>query len=131
MTGKDVLGFRVIGGLKGRDSTCQGLSFGNPSSPYKAICPAADGAVLSIMCDRDLAEDEFIYPVTDEEAEEYARDEHEVDIPIAEWQNAVNATLNIGEFLVCRSPDVIRRAISPRTSPQKDVDQIKPVALFN
>jgi hypothetical protein len=128
ITDKEVLPFRVIGGLKGK-------SFGSPLSPYRSIRPPADGVNMSIICDKELGDGDLIYPVTNEEAEEYAFDEHQVKIPVEEWHNPAHSALSIGEFLVCRSPFVVKKEIAQPQAPFSNVimkvEAVKLATLFD
>ena len=121
------------GGLKGKSSDGGQLTFGIPGNAYKVLSSMGDGTALRIACYRELSQNELPYPVTDEDAEEYACDEHQVDIPVAEWCKLDHSPLSIGDFLVCRSPEVFRTAISrvTTTPPIKKEEHLLPVALFN
>jgi hypothetical protein len=134
MMDKDVLPFRFIGGLKGRQLPGGGdLTFGMECNIYKVISPGGDtsSAILIVTaCDRDLAQDELPFPVTDEEAEEYARKEHQVDIPVADWTKLEYSPLAIGEFLVCRSPQVLAGSISPSYRSVANTQQVDTKDVF-
>ena len=117
------MAFRFIGGLKG-GNTKSGIVFGSPGCPYKSIRPACEGAVLSVMCDRELYQDELPFPITEEDAEDYAREEHQVDIPMTEWFRTKQAPLSIGEFFVCRSPEVLRTSLSRDNTPRTPIRTI-------
>ena len=55
--------------------------------------------------------------MSDEDAEEYAMDEHHVSIPIADWSKSSEAPMRIGEFLFCRSPELISQIDTRRDRP--------------
>ena len=125
-----MLPFRIIGGLKGR-------TFGTPLSPYRSTFPPnTERAILSIICDTELGEDQLIFPVSEQEAESYALREHHVDIPVNEWHNPMLSPLSIGAFFACRSPHIMRNGNANLQQPVADndldeIEIIEPVALFD
>ena len=130
LTEKDVLPFRIHGGLKGghSDGTSAISTFGYNNCPYKAIHSTDADVIVRIVCERELGSDELPYPMSDEDAEEYAMDEHHVSIPIADWSKSSEAPMRIGEFLFCRSPELISQINTRRDRP--DVLDLSPQNLF-
>ena len=137
LSNDDVLPFRIHGGLKGghADGTSEVAAFGNCSCSYKAIHSNDEDVVIRIVCQRDLEQDELPYPMSNKDAEEYASEEHKVELPIANWPKSnAQLSMRIGEFLVCRSPGLIplmnchRRNANVTDAP---VDDLAPTNLFN
>ena len=103
-------------GSPGYGSSSKGLEVGNavlPDYPYKLIRPTVAGASMSISCVRKWKDNEYPFPITDDEAWEYAKLEHEVDIPVDDWPKLMTAPFNVAEYLYCRSPDYVREADKP------------------
>ena len=81
-------------------------TFGSALSPYRSMLPPnTESAILRIICDSQIGEDQLIFAVPDQEAESYAlREFHHVDIPVNEWHNPMFSPLSIGAFFCLSVP---------------------------
>ena len=97
------------GGLRGgHPDGASGVNpFGALKSPYKAIRATEEDVCVRIICESELGQDELPYPMSEVDAEEYAIEEHQIATPLSDWPKATKSPMKIGEFLVCRSPELI------------------------